>query len=208
VGRTSWPARLAVTATAITLAVGAVFAGSPSAKAMGSLPPRAVTSYGVSVPGSLDSIDALSPDDVWAIGLVFGATSIGSEILHWNGVKWYRENVPFGTLYGLDAVSSNDVWAVGNEGRSALTMHWNGKKWSVQSNVPVLDGEFSAVAVIGDDVWAAGYVIDIPLIMHLVDGHWYLVPVPSPTNARNSFFSEWHCHDRSQQYLDRRLCAY
>jgi len=81
-GRISWPAGLAITVTAITLAIGAAFAAAPAARATASQPRGVDTSY-LGTP-LLNSIAAVSPSDVWAAGSADGK----AVIVHWNGAKW------------------------------------------------------------------------------------------------------------------------
>ena len=64
----------------------------------------------------IQSFAAVSPDDVWAVGLF--ADNIGGAaplILHWNGKRWshsYGTPQGRGILYAV-AVAGKDVWAVG-----------------------------------------------------------------------------------------------
>jgi hypothetical protein len=70
----------------------------------------------------LDGVDAVSSDDVWAVGSYINP-GIGEQhktlIIHWDGNNW--EVVPspnnstgYTMLFDVAAVSARDVWAVGN----------------------------------------------------------------------------------------------
>src|SRR5579875_931055 len=119
---------------------------------------------------SLNSVTALTPSDVWAVGS-YSATQFGyrSLIEHWNGSRWSVVKSPvLGTYpYDLRAVSgiaANDIWAVGDyttpPGDITLTLaeHWNGKQWSVvPTPSPTGDDILLGVAAIAtNDVWAVG----------------------------------------------------
>jgi hypothetical protein len=104
------------------------------------------------------AVDALAPDDVWAVGFhsdgapdyVQGTPVPGSErplILHWDGQSWQQFTVPEvgagNTRFAaVDASAPDDVWAVGYHGGSEssesrpdksriLIMHWDGRGWRV-----------------------------------------------------------------------------
>src|ERR1044072_3331639 len=80
---------------------------------------------------SLNDVDALAANDVWAVG--GDCWGIHTLAEHWNGSSWSivpGAQVPGGewaTLYGVEAVSGSNVWAVGYGGsESPLMEHWNG----------------------------------------------------------------------------------
>ncbi|HKP51036.1 MAG TPA: S-layer homology domain-containing protein [Chloroflexia bacterium] len=105
----------------------------------------------------LYGIDAVSRDDIWAVG----ESASRVLILHWDGNTWSvvpNPNNGFvgGNLMGVTAISSNDVWAVGEASGSALTLHWDGTQWS---SIPVATSGalFDVSASAPNDVWAAGY---------------------------------------------------
>jgi hypothetical protein len=148
--------------------------------------------------------DAVSSDDVWAVG--YSATNPPEQsfrrtlIEHWNGSSWSVIPSPNPTpplsggpvsneLYGVAAVSANDVWAVGisvdfGAGRT-LIVHWDGTGWSrVPSPSP---GEYgwlrSVSAASPTDVWAVGthYVngLQVTLVLHWNGARWSVVPSPN-----------------------------
>lgn len=88
---------------------------------------------------SLSGIDAVSSDDIWAVGRTDFFTS---ETVHWDGSSWSSvpPRHPGGSEWGdglddISAVDTDDVWAVGaltddNGGLRGLIEHWNGARWS------------------------------------------------------------------------------
>ena len=69
----------------------------------------------------LDSVDALSANDIWAVGSYEEANTYTYKALteHWDGTTWHvvnAANVQDSSGIALDsvsAISSNDIWAVG-----------------------------------------------------------------------------------------------
>ena len=101
----------------------------------------------------LESVKAISPANVWAVGQALNASTLASEgtlIEHWNGTSWSVVPSPAtGTnnyLNGVTASGSADVWAVGSylpSGSSSaqtLTLNWNGTAWSTVSSPTASNG--------------------------------------------------------------------
>jgi hypothetical protein len=147
-----------------------------------------------SVPGTLNSIDALSSNNIWAVGR--GENE--PLIMHWNGAQWSVVSAPDtgwdeNVLMRVKALAADDVWAVG-EGRDvggnyqALTLHWNGQTWSVVPS-QVAGAEQSELwgvtGVSASDVWAVGQYTNPgdpwtrTLIMRWNGEQWSLVPSPN-----------------------------
>jgi hypothetical protein len=138
----------------------------------------------------LNGVDAVSANDIWAVGHSGDPSSIPLQTLtmHWDGASWslvpspspgtYNGNV----LHGVAAVSANDVWAVGwyqsgptgQEG-GALTMHWDGTQWSVVPN-PSRWTLYGVTAIASNDVWAVGE----QSILHWNGTSWSTVSFPPP----------------------------
>jgi hypothetical protein len=84
----------------------------------------------------LQAVDAISANDVWAVGSTAGRSSAKPLILHWNGSSWNVVAGPasaVGVLISVSGSASGDVWAVGNDETSSsgpLVLHWNGTAWS------------------------------------------------------------------------------
>lgn len=117
--------------------------------------------------GRLNAVDAVGPDDVWAVGKVMTETLI----LHYNGTSWSQFPSPnpganSNELFDVVAIAANDVWAVGAYRSSAttyqaLTVRWNGTDWSAITNLNISDSWLYGVdASASDNVWAVGDVRD------------------------------------------------
>jgi len=102
-------------------------------------------------PGTLNSISAISPSDMWAAGCGDPACASTTLIEHWNGRNWKRvpSPNPGGTgvrhssvLLGISAISRSNVWAVGYFNKTGLhgfaprtlVEHWNGTSWKQVSS--------------------------------------------------------------------------
>jgi hypothetical protein len=114
---------------------------------------------------ALQSLDAVSPNDVW---ITSGPWAEVSVVLHWDGRTLKRMPDPFGPnnpAQSITATSPNDVWAVGSARNSCLNAHaiplaahWNGRRWTYHE--PQRFGTDTlleqVVALAPDDVWALG----------------------------------------------------
>ena len=118
----------------------------------------------VTIPGvagaDLSAVDALSPSDVWAVGLAAGKSfaRVNTLIVHWNGTAWKRVPSPgsFDTnnvipsLSSVSMDSATDGWAVGSVSNkktgaaTSLVLHWNGASWQRVTTSPGLS--FTGVA--------------------------------------------------------------
>lgn len=146
----------------------------------------------------LNGVDAISANDIWAVGHSGDPSSIPFQTLieHWNGSSWsiipspspgtYNGNV----LTAVAAISTNDVWAVGwyqsgttgQEG-GALTMHWDGTSWTVIPNPSRLT-LYGVTAISADDVWAVGE----QSILHWNGTNWTIVSFPPPSGDSYPIF--------------------
>ena len=81
----------------------------------------------------VNSIDAISPSDVWAVGYTSDLHNVDSTLIeHWNGTSWSVMPAPPAApaaLTGVTSSSSGGVWAVGG---SAI-LFWNGTSWTTVS---------------------------------------------------------------------------
>lgn len=81
----------------------------------------------------LNGVKAISPNDVWAVGLD-GEKALA---VHWDGKTWTRvavdtSNDSFVALVAVTATSSHDVWATGFTSNGVcLIVHWDGRVWKV-----------------------------------------------------------------------------
>lgn len=158
-----------------------------------SIPITANTSY-------LNSLDAISANDVWAVG---GRSPVGTTLpypvyaLHYNGSSWTEVSVtPLGNgrheFAAVDGVASNDVWAVGYWGTTPTTadarflaMHWNGSTWvNMNSTLPAsVNGQmgyFTNLKMLApNDVWAIGsYTAGGYVMLHYDGNTWTEVAHP------------------------------
>jgi hypothetical protein len=129
----------------------------------------------------LMAVEALSKDDVWAVG------RRGSDnwAIHWDGHTWSETPTPkrnSSQLVSLAAVGPDDVWAAGTaDNNRSFILHWNGNAWA---NVPVpgLEGLSSKLeglaARSNSDLWAVGTtfgVTDKPLLIHWDGTAWSVI---------------------------------
>jgi N-acetylneuraminic acid mutarotase len=132
----------------------------------------------------LNAVDAVSPDDIWAVGDQGASGSYESRIQHWNGTSWEIVASPDPlTLQGVAAIASDDVWAVGypDSYGQTRTIHWDGNTWSVVPS-PNVEGHpnylYDVAASGPNDVWAVGKANSRPLLMHWDGTEWSIVPPP------------------------------
>ncbi|HET9142933.1 hypothetical protein [Actinophytocola sp.] len=121
----------------------------------------------------LGHVHARTGTDVWAVGSVGDA----ALILHFDGTRWRRFDVPHGgapgatnELRAVTTVSANEAWAAGSACRTLaegvacqpLILRLTGGRWQVVP--PAGDGGTNLLDVVarsGDDVWVVGY--DLPI---------------------------------------------
>ena len=128
----------------------------------------------------IQSISAISTNDVWAAGWInYSGNTSSTQVQHWDGTQWTSMTTPnVGTgsnqLFGIVALADNNVWAVGDSvapdtgieyPNRTLIEHWDGTSWTVvpspnfdYGDVPrdnVLQG---IVAVAANNLWAFGYI--------------------------------------------------
>ena len=63
--------------------------------------------------GQLHDVVALSPSNVYAVGLDGEGFSAKSLVLHWDGASWTRESTPGPALYGAATVAPSTIWGAG-----------------------------------------------------------------------------------------------
>jgi len=118
----------------------------------------------------LNGVDALTSNNVWAVGY---STSSGQQktlIERWNGTQWRVVTSPnAGTsgdnaLTSVDALSSTNAWAVGSSrtsaSRKSLIQRWNGTSWTIVSspNPGTFGNSLLGVeSASPNDIWAVGW---------------------------------------------------
>ena len=125
----------------------------------------------MSTTADMSGVSVLAPNDVWAVGSAFNATTqhLTSVIQHFDGKKWTLVSHPHlgggDQLFAVKAIASNDVFAVGesNSNRQKplpLIEHFDGTQWTVIA-VPALNpGQTQSLHAIAatshTDVWVTG----------------------------------------------------
>jgi hypothetical protein len=133
---------------------------------------------------TLYAVEAVSSNDVWAVG--------DQVIMHWNGTQWSVVSFPpppnnaYQSLKAISAVSANDIWAVGYSQWSyfsgyryaPVTYHWDGTRWSLIPNAGGLDEFlFGVTAIAANDAWAVG---DNGQTQHWNGTDWSRITAPYP----------------------------
>lgn len=129
--------------------------------------PRGATETG------LESITAISSNDVWAVGHSSEGQAGKNLTLHWNGARWSVVSSPnqgdTSCDFGLSSVSgsgSSDVWASGTRscslGVTPEMLRWNGTRWSNVAipatgfDNPAGDGLFGVVSLAKRQAFTVG----------------------------------------------------
>lgn len=137
---------------------------------------------------ALQSVTAITEDNVWAVGTTTDPITNNSRTLieHWNGRSWRAVTSPnpgsrLNVLNGVAADAARDIWAVGSYSNSiggpapTLTLHWNGSTWKIVSspNANTPGNQLVAVAVVSpSDVWAVGNSTNSSGINRTLTLHW------------------------------------
>ena len=141
----------------------------------------------------LSAVDAISANDVWAVGYDRDVKGnyVTPLIVHWDGSTWSAVPNPSYTtgaheLNGLKALAANDVWAVGREDNMALIEHWDGSTWTKVAATGPDAPWYALIQIDGaapDDLWAVGGVTyeddpahSRPLLMHYDGSTWSVAP--------------------------------
>jgi hypothetical protein len=155
----------------------------------------------------LYAVDAVSRNDVWAVGQRLDGTSPDQALVeHWNGDRWSVVSPPASMsqnvlLDGVTATSEGQVYAVGEAdspaggGRPLIEHFAIGHGWHVE-HLPAVPGganwsNLYGVAIAGGSVWAAGTYVDPvtdnnnALVLREVDGSWAIAGAPNPGSGSN-----------------------
>ncbi len=147
---------------------------------------------------ALESVNAVSSNDAWIVGITFRRGGEATFTEHWDGTAWTRVASPNpglrrqNELWGVTAVSANDVWAVGayggRRGTRTLIMHWDGTRWTTS---PPARGQFATFAGVSStsshDVWAGGSARRKTLLTHWDGRRWTQVASPNPGHGSNLY---------------------
>jgi hypothetical protein len=149
----------------------------------------------------LFGVAALSPANVWAVG-IHCTYSCGAEpqgkplVVHWDGTAWSKVKIQglgygMGAINAVSAFSPSDIWAVGYRDipstryTAPLTLHWNGTAWSVVAS-PTGAGLLQGVSAISaTGAWAVGDTENPDptvgtLAMRWNGTTWSTIPSPDP----------------------------
>lgn len=148
-------------------------------------------------------IVAVSPEDVWAVGIEASAITNETLSAHWDGQEWSIVPTPNFTgagepqneLTAVTAAGADEVWASGyvfnvNDENRLLpfVLSWNGTSWTM-TKVPKKGSEGSRLngihALSPDDVWAVGQTQEDngqikTLTEHFNGSKWRIVKSPDP----------------------------
>ena len=159
---------------------------------------------------ALTSVAALSPTDIWAVGISEVNYNDGENLTeHWNGSHWTivpSPNAGSGVngLNSVALVSATDVWAVGFSVGSGIpgqtvAEHWNGSNWTIvkSPNVGSVGDGFSSVTVVSaTDIWAVGgysknngFNTGRTLTEHWNGSTWLVVKSPNAGNSLDNNLS-------------------
>jgi len=151
----------------------------------------------------LFGIAAISPDDIWAVGMGVapGQSHLQTLIEHWDGIQWSIVSTPYTSLPNneltrITAISANDIWAAGfsmpeladpfTTNLVQLFEHWDGHQWSVVANprfAMTLKNLSDIIAIGANNIWAIGSQNQQNQVKGLIehwDGqHWSLVSNPN-----------------------------
>ena len=163
---------------------------------------KATPNVGTNDLEQLESVAAISSNNVWAVGYSQLFSSYSTILMHWNGMKWKLVASPDpGTdnrLYGIAALSSKNLWAVGSTDGNMLILHYNGSTWSrvtVANRVGDTQDHLLAVARVPGtgQLWAVGEGFGgsgwVTLALRYSGGHWsgartYRPATPHDTSTR------------------------
>jgi hypothetical protein len=89
-------------------------------------------------------VDAVSPNDAWAVGNQVGPDFRHGVVRHWDGVRWSQMRLPDLGDYSLSAVTAvgpKDVWVGGRSysENQPLVLHWDGRSW-IRADLPLIKG--------------------------------------------------------------------
>ena len=151
---------------------------------------------------ALYTTDAVSANDIWAVGRQRHRTNGLSRgyVVHWNGAAWSEVPIPSAgtnsieSLSGVAAIASNNVWISGQAwtqatGSITRILRWNGSSFSVvpSPSVPGVTNYLNdIVAVSASNIWAVGYTytgsypnyVRKPLALRWNGSVWSIVPMP------------------------------
>lgn len=163
----------------------------------------------------LHSVEAVSANNVWAVGEYIVGNKSFPMIQHWNGTSWSIVPSPAhpttndGRLFGISVNSANDIWAVGehdiasfNTFGKSLALHWDGSQWSyVSTPHPGAQNGTSRLssvkAISADNAWAVGSASNAAqglttFIIHWNGTQWSRVATPNVPPENSTGWNQLH----------------
>jgi hypothetical protein len=99
--------------------------------------------------GSISRVSGNAAANVWAIGVLGGAT----VSLHWTGASWAQANIQVSVrLHDISSTGPYDAWVVGDRG---TIMRWDGGSWTGMESDTGQD-LFAVWGVSQTEAWALG----------------------------------------------------
>lgn len=151
----------------------------------------------------LNSVVAVSANDVWAGGYYYASGGVATTLLlHWNGSTWsVSASSQPGEIESLDAVSATNVWAVGHVYSSpaerTLSLNWNGSTWAAAATPNIgtaANSLYDVSATSAGTVYAVGSYYDSALAktrslaMRRNGSAWELVSGTTSTGDSETLF--------------------
>jgi len=137
----------------------------------------------------LNSVVALAPDNVWAVGwFIATGTDLLPLVEHWDGSAWtiVPTTVTTGVIFinGVAAVGPNDIWAVGSsEGavQKPFAMHWNGSTWKATPVPSPAGAPFASFKGVGASASGAVFAVgssgnEKTLVERWTGSAWTILP--------------------------------
>ena len=128
----------------------------------------------------LESVDATSPSDVWAIGKRYVRRLEGwyAYAIHWNGATWTMANLPLVRVSRDDSreritvAGPHDVWAIADRN---VTLHLSGSGWQKIRRQKPRQRLWDISSASPRSVWAlASFPSGRALLEHWNGRHWEL----------------------------------
>ncbi|HYP39629.1 MAG TPA: kelch repeat-containing protein [Chloroflexia bacterium] len=161
---------------------------------------QTVQSPNPSTSNRLESVAAISANDVWAVGhyFAYAQTPLHTLTMHWDGTAWTHVPSPNPVsgsyLEDVVALASDNVWAVGYAyigSAKTLIEHWDGVQWNIvpsPNQGPSTNQLMAIDAISPNDIWAAGNTPSShnTVTMHWDGSAWTIVP-SLPNDFMNTY---------------------
>jgi hypothetical protein len=136
-------------------------------------PPRVRSKFG----GSLNTVAAISGNDVWAFGEAERTDQWVGLAQRWNGRRWRAVKVAGAEINAATALSPTSLWVT----TSAFEiLHWNGQRWRrvTGPNRDATGGLLGISALTDRDVWAVGAYAAGPIAGRFNGRRMRNLPIP------------------------------